>query len=127
MRPEIEAHLRRGAECLQAAQVMLDSNLPSDSVSRSYYAMFHAATAVLMKVGIERSSHGALIAAFSQFLVKPGLIDKRFHTLLRKAYEARSGSDYLPSAGDTLERGKGMLEGARQFVAACRELLASEP
>jgi uncharacterized protein (UPF0332 family) len=99
---------------------MSDNNLPSDSISRSYYAMFHAATAALLKTSIVRGSHSALIAAFSQFLVKPGLIEKRWHGLLRKAYQARGKSDYLPSVSDTVERARTTLEGAREFVATCR-------
>ncbi len=126
MTPELRDRFRRAAECLQAAQLMLDNHLLSDSIGRSYYAMFHAATAALLKTGTVRGSHNAIIAAFSQFLVKPGLVEKRWHGLLRKAYEARAKSDYRPSIGDTIERARTLLDGAREFVATCQAFVEKE-
>jgi len=81
--------------------------------------MFHAATSALLKHGIERASHKGTIAALSQFLVKPGHLDKRFHAMLRKGFEARGESDYWPSPGGTLEDAENMLGDAREFVVAC--------
>ena len=43
--------LRRADECLTAARVCLDSGLNADSISRSYYAVYHAAKAALYVVG----------------------------------------------------------------------------
>ncbi|MBU2596179.1 MAG: hypothetical protein KJ757_01245, partial [Planctomycetes bacterium] len=48
-------------------------------VGRSYYAMFHAASALLSGKDIKRHSHQGLISAFGQFFVKPGNIEPKFH------------------------------------------------
>jgi len=48
LKPEIQEHLARGEEFLQAADVLMLNELYSIAVGRAYYAMFHAATAALM-------------------------------------------------------------------------------
>jgi uncharacterized protein (UPF0332 family) len=58
--------------------------------------MFYAATAVLGSQGQWRSKHQGLIAAFGQFLVKPGLVESQYGRMLQDAFEARLDSDYAP-------------------------------
>lgn len=123
MRQDVSQHLERAKELIQVADENLANNHPADSVSRSYYAMFHATTAVLLELGIERSSHKALISVFGESVVKKGLMDKRFHNYLRRAFEARSESDYLPLPSESVEKAGVMLKQATEFVSSCRELI----
>jgi hypothetical protein len=107
----------------EVAAENLDAEHPADSISRSYYAMFHAATAVLLELGIERSTHRGLWAAFGQFVGKVGLMDPEYHRLGMDMSRARSNSDYLPEPEDTSENAQDDLAVARGFVAACRTFL----
>jgi uncharacterized protein (UPF0332 family) len=50
MTEETELHFQRAAECVEDSQVLLDNERPAASVGRAYYAMFHAATAVLADI-----------------------------------------------------------------------------
>jgi len=79
MKSEVREHLERAEELLQVAQELLDLSHPADSVSRSYYAMFHSATAVLKELGIERKSHHAVWSAFGEYVVAKGLMEAKFH------------------------------------------------
>ncbi len=123
MKPEAQKHLARSERLLAAAESLIQQGFPSDSVSRSYYAMFHAATAVLLELGIQRSSHHAMWAAFGQFVVHPGLIATHYHRAGLDMARARAGSDYLAEPEDTLENAQDDLLMARDFVAACRGFL----
>jgi len=125
MSEEIEQHLDRAEERLCAAQGLLDLGYPGDAISRSYYAMFHAATAVLMELGIQRSSHHALWAAFGEHVAARGLMDPRLHRMGLDAFRDRARSDYFADPGDTMEDGEETLRAARDFVAACRQFLES--
>jgi len=122
MKSEVQEHLSRAVEFLHAADLLKANQLYDIALGRAYYAMFHAATAALMEKGIERSSHHALIAAFGQFIVKPGLLDRRFLSYLQDAFAARIDGDYgsLPSADG--EKVTIHIERARQFVQVCRAL-----
>jgi hypothetical protein len=119
MREEIGGHLTRAQELLRVSADLLEHGFKADSISRSYYAMFHAATATLLLVGVERGSHKALISAFGEFVVKKGFMEARYHGYLRNAFEARSQSDYLPSPSETAEDANVILEQAEEFVGAC--------
>jgi hypothetical protein len=119
---EVREHLERSKEFLDAADALLASGFPSVAVGRAYYAMFHAAMAALLERGIIRSSHHALIAAFGQFLVKPGVVPPHFHAWLREVFELRSDTDYSATSRLTPEMARQVLARARAFVEICREL-----
>lgn len=123
MKPEVHQHLIRAMELLGVAEEMLDLDYLADSISRSYYAIFHAASAVLKDSGIERRSHHGLWAAFGEHVTRKGRIEKKYHRWGIDAFSARSLSDYIPSPQDTPEDARRNLERAREFVAACRTLL----
>jgi uncharacterized protein (UPF0332 family) len=123
MKQESASHLARANELLAVAAENLCNNHPADSASRAYYAMFHAATAVLLEKGIERSSHKGVISAFGEIFVKSGLLEKRFHEYLRGAFDARILSDYFPSPSPNDIHADEILANAGEFVKACRNLL----
>jgi uncharacterized protein (UPF0332 family) len=108
---------------LRVAQELLDLGHPADSTSRSYYAVFHAATAVLTSLGVERSSHRALWSAFGEHVVAPNLMERRFHRDAISLFMARNESDYLPEPTDTPEDAERSLAVAEQFVQAAKAFL----
>jgi len=122
MTEEARLHFIRAAECVEDSRVLLDNERPAAAVARAYYAMFHAATAVLAAKGIKRSSHSGILSAFGQYLVKPGLIKQDFHLSLREAFELRQQTDYDPIVDIQLQQAKQTLEQAIDFVDACRKL-----
>ncbi len=125
MNPQAGEHLARADKLLGAARLLVERAYPADSVSRSYYAMFHAATAVLLGHGIERSSHKGVISAFGEFIVKPGHLPASLHASFRKAFDARQEDDYLASPSETAEKAELLLQEASEFVVACRAFLTA--
>jgi len=123
MKLEVHQHLIRAMELLEVAEEMLGLGYLADSISRSYYAIFHAASAVLMDLGVERRSHHSLWAAFAEYVTRKGLIEEKYHRWGIDAFSARSLSEYIPSPQDTPEDARKNLERAGEFVAACRTLL----
>ncbi len=123
MKGETATHLARAERLLTVARDNLTMGHYSDSINRSYYAMFHAAKAVLQELGIERSSHQGLWAAFGQFVARPGLMESRHHQAALEAFQSRNRSDYFADPGDTCQDSEEELDAAREFVAACRTFL----
>jgi uncharacterized protein (UPF0332 family) len=119
---ETEQHFRKAAECAEDSQILLDNQRAAAAAGRAYYAMFHAATAVLATKGIKRRSHQGLLAAFGEYLVKPGLIKKSFHQSLLEAFELRQHTDYEPVADVDAQQAEEILNKAIDFVDACRKL-----
>ncbi len=113
---EIQEYIAMANEDLSAAQDNLRLGHLRVAVSRAYYAMFYAATAVLGSRGQWRSKHQGLIAAFGQFLVKPGLVEPRYGRILHDAFEARLDSDYAPHPGLNEASARRVMTNAEDFV-----------
>lgn len=122
MNEEVRLHLERADDCIKDAELLLSAHRYSAAVGRGYYAMFHAATAVLLKRDIKRHSHQGLISAFGQFMVKTGKVDPRFHKYISEAFDLRQESDYQPLVEIKEQQASKVLERAREFVEVCRKL-----
>ena len=122
MSEEVLRHFEQAAECLEDARVLLDNNRLAAAVTRVYYAMFHAATAVLLSRGVRRSSHQALLAAFGQTLIKTGELDQRFYRDLRAAFQRRQQADYEAILEIEHHAAVRLYEQAIDFVDACKRL-----
>lgn len=96
MTEEVERYFAQAAECVEDAQILLAHGRFAAVVARAYYAMFHAATAVLLSEDIRRSSHHGLLAVFGERLVKTGRINRQFFEHFREAFERRQQTDYEP-------------------------------
>lgn len=121
---EVQEYIDLANEDLSAARDNLGLGHLRVAVSRAYYAMFYAATAVLGSRGQWRSKHQGLIAAFGQFLVKPGLIESRYGRILQDAFEARLDSDYAPHPDLNEASVRRLLANADDFVRRMVRFLA---
>ncbi|MCX8116813.1 MAG: HEPN domain-containing protein [Desulfobacterota bacterium] len=90
----IVIQIEKSNEKLRAAKVLLKEGLIDDAISRAYYSMFHAASAVLFSEGITVESHSALKTMFGLHLVKTGKIDKEYGRWLNKLKDERENGDY---------------------------------
>lgn len=122
MNEEVRLHLEKANDCIKDAELLLSAHRASAAVGRSYYAMFHAASALLSGKDIQRHSHQGLISAFGQFFVKPGLIEPKFHKYITEAFDLRQESDYQPLVEVTEPQAGKMLDRAKEFVDICRKL-----
>ena len=91
---EIAANLERAEKSIQAAKELATSGFYDFAASRSYYAVFYAATAVLLDEGLEFSKHSGVIASIHQRLVKTGKLDKELGKELNWLFELRNVGDY---------------------------------
>jgi len=119
---EVRLHLERADDCIKDAELLLSAHRTSAAVGRSYYAMFHAATATLLNRDITRHSHQGLISAFGQFFVKTGQVEPKFHKYITEAFDLRQESDYQPLVEITEQQAGKILKHAKEFIGVCRKL-----
>ncbi|MGK7886141.1 MAG: HEPN domain-containing protein [Crocosphaera sp.] len=79
MKIEQQQLLQKSQDSLQAAQLLVDNNLPAFAVARAYYAMFYIAEAFLLGENLTFSSHAAVIAAFGRVFSKTKPIPLNYH------------------------------------------------
>ncbi len=114
---ESQLYLDQARRDLPAAQSNLDLGFYHVTVSRAYYAMFYAASALLTSQGITRSKHSGVLSAFGEFFVKPGLIEVEFAKMLGHAFDSRLDSDYDVIHRVDAATAEMVLTEARSFVA----------
>ena len=83
---EINELLKRSGTFINSAKLLLDNGDFDSSVSRSYYAMFFAAEALLLTKELEFSSHRGTLSAFGQHFIKTGIFPKEMSRALYEAF-----------------------------------------
>lgn len=113
---EIRLYLENAKRDLKAAQSNLELGYFHITVSRAYYAMFYAASALLASKDIYRSKHAGVVSAFGENLVKPGLIEKEYGKAFSNAFNSRLISDYDMITSTEKASAEFILDNANRFV-----------
>jgi uncharacterized protein (UPF0332 family) len=104
-------------EKLKAATDLFEKGDYKDSVSRSYYAIFTAARALLATEQMDSSKHSGVIALFNQHFVKTGIISADIGKLIGKAKLYREQADYGDFFVVSREEAEVQIQSARKFIA----------
>ncbi len=91
------AEWRRAMHSLHAASLCLNHGCLADTISRDYYAAFHAAKAALTyRTGTAPQSHGSVRQQFGLQLVRNGPLEGHWGSEIGNLYDLRLGADYDP-------------------------------
>lgn len=72
----IKYRLLKANETISEIKVLLENKFWNTAVNRMYYACFYAVGALLVKAGVETSSHSGSRLKFGQLFVHTGLISR---------------------------------------------------
>lgn len=118
------AELKRAADAVRGARVLLHSGDRAGAASRLYYAVFHAARAALTIRGLHSKTHSGQITLFNETFGPAPVLDRLFALRLAADYEKEPftvETDVLAARAQE----------AAEFVDRCRglidEALASGP
>ncbi len=115
--------LARADECLQEARSLATAGLPYGATSRAYYAVFHAARALLFSLGLEVKSHRAALSLLGEHFVKTGRISPDLGRLASHLQRDREDADYDPGTLVTGDQATRTVADAERFVDEARRLL----
>ncbi|MBI5745715.1 MAG: HEPN domain-containing protein [Nitrospirae bacterium] len=115
----IKAHKK-----LKAAKIDLDNDQYDDSVSRAYYAVYHAISAALFSKGLHFSSHGQTIGAFNREFIKTKNFPSSFAATIRKLFKERQTGDYDFESYIDADVAREDLNYAEKIVNACEKYLS---
>jgi hypothetical protein len=116
--------LERARTCLAEATTLHHAGLPYGAASRAYFAVFHAAEALLFSVGLEARTHHGVAALVGEHFVKPGSLSSEMGRLLSRMQRDREDADYLAGAVFTETEAREMIAKAERFLAEIERLLA---
>ncbi|HEU4582280.1 MAG TPA: HEPN domain-containing protein [Polyangiaceae bacterium] len=90
----VEEELRLAREELLAAERLIGIDLYRIALTRSYFAVFHAARATLYAQGFDPKTHQGVLTLFNQQLVRPGHFEPRAARVLARLQKFREQADY---------------------------------
>ena len=118
--------LEKAINCIKVAKLNLDNNYLADSANRSYYAIFHAARAVLALDGVDRKRHSGVISYFLENYIKTKVFDIELSRIIQDAFDIRQDSDYedfyIISRDDAAEQ----LQNAEKFCDVIKNYINSK-
>lgn len=124
MKEELSKYrLEDSKEKLASAKILFADGKYKDSASRSYYAMFSAARALLATKGLDSPKHSGVISLFNQHFVKENIVDKVCGKLLSEAKEIRERSDYGDFTVITKEQAEEQVSQAEKFLTEIEKTL----
>ena len=123
---QIQALIVKARRYLRSAELLIQDGDYDSAVSRSYYAMFYSAEAVLLKKKMTFTSHKAVISAFGQYFVKTGIFDKQLGRDLNIIFGERQLGDYEANFSISEDNARHAFERAQGFVDQIAEWLKSD-
>ena len=113
---EIVSLIERAKKYHRSAEILINEEDFESSVSRSYYAMFYSAEAVLITKELSYSSHKGVISGFGEHFIKTNIFPKEMGRELNRAFEKRQLGDYEYTFVITKDEAKEMLEKSKDFI-----------
>ena len=123
MNENVTVFLDKAFECLADATALLEKSRYTAAVSRSYYAMFHAAQAALLSEEIETYTHTGVNVQFQKTFIKTGKFPGLFGKTFSKILDQRLKSDYEIGFKASPDDAKHTFEEASGFVTSIRDFL----
>lgn len=92
-------------------------------MSRTYYAAYHAARALLLSDGLESRTHSGTIQMIGLHFIRTEVIDERFSRLLSLLQSEREGADYESTLRYREEDASRWLGEVEEFRCEVQEIL----
>ena len=114
-------------EELIAAETLVQAGLARVSLTRAYFAVFHAARARLYAAGFEPRTHAGVHHLFNLHFVKSARFEPGTSRLMARLQKYREEADYSRAFVIDATGAREELEAARAFVEAVRAQIGPAP
>jgi uncharacterized protein (UPF0332 family) len=108
--------LQRAGEELRAAEQLLQAKLVRVAATRVYYAVFHAARALVFAEGLEPRTHAGVHHLLNAHIVRTGRLEASQARLFARLQKYREEADYAEAYVEDEEGTRQDLVDARAFV-----------
>jgi len=119
----LKAKLDRSKEDLDDARDLFQQGKYRLSVNRAYYGVFHIVSATLAAMGHARTKHSGVEAAFHQYLIGSGLLEREHGVTYKLARKLREDADYGIDKVITEEIARDILEQCERLAKQVEQYL----
>jgi uncharacterized protein (UPF0332 family) len=120
----INKELKTARDDLSTAKDSLKNGNYKWATVQAYYAMFHAARALLYHKGYREKSHYCLFLAMKEFYASEGILEMRLVESFQMAKAMREGADYENTFDSA--SAESLVEQAEEFVRVAGEVVSKE-
>ncbi|EXM39901.1 antitoxin [Ruminococcus albus SY3] len=90
--PKLE--MEKAKNALDEAKILFDSEKYYGAANRSYYAAFHAMSALLIYDGYSMKKHSGVISKFRELYIKTGIFETEVSEMIAALFKIRTECDY---------------------------------
>lgn len=119
--------IEKAKEHLRSAEDLLKLNHFNDSISRSYYAIFSAARAILALRDLDSSKHSGVISLFNQKYIKTKILPVALSKIIQEAKTYREKADYSDFIVIAKEEIEYQIKNAAVFINEIEEKIKKLP
>lgn len=119
----IKGYIEKAEKKLNVAEKLLKTEDYEDAVSRAYYAVYHAAQALLLSEGERAETHKGVVTLFGLLFVKTGKFKKNLGKYLANLKDDRESGDYEIFSYIDKETAETAVTEAREFLREGKEYL----
>lgn len=114
---------QRAEETLAEVPFLKEQGFYNTAINRLYYACYYAAVALLIKNGINPSTHAGVKQMLGMHFIATGRLSKEQGRSFSLLFERRHSSDYDDFAYSSAEEIEELLPKAKTFISAIASLL----
>ena len=119
----IKGYLQKADTKLEVAKRLFKSGDYDDSISRAYYAVFHATQALLLTEGQRGVTHKGALTLFGLLFVKTGKFNKNLGRYLANLKDDRESGDYEIFSYIDKETASTGIDEAKEFIDEAKSYL----
>lgn len=123
---QVKAELNAAHQALKDAELLVKEERLESSISRAYYAVYHAARAALQAHGSNPTTHKGVKSEFGRLFVKTGKIEDDYNTILQELRDQRQVADYETNEREFLlniEFAKDIVTKAKKFINCIEDII----
>ena len=115
--------IQKAKDTIVEVEIHIQNEFWNTAINRMYYACFYAVSALLVKHGIETSSHKGIRQLFGKMFVKTGKFDKELAKHYTDLFEKRHKGDYNDFFEFDKETVIRLLPISKKFIKKIEELI----
>jgi uncharacterized protein (UPF0332 family) len=119
----IQFRINRAFETLREAETMIEHQFWNASVNRVYYACFYAVSALLLKKGVDSTTHKGLRQMFGLHFIQTGVVSKEYGKFFSDLFDRRQTGDYDDFITFDKETALNLFSTGRDFVKEIEALI----
>lgn len=119
----IQYRIQKSTDTISEIEIHIQNGFWNTAINRMYYACFYAVSALLLKQGIQTSSHAGVRQQFGQLFAKTEIIDRQLARHYTDLFEKRHKGDYNDFFDYDEETVRRLLPLTKKFIEKIQELI----